>query len=143
MTGARMGRDLEDGTGALVVPALLGLAVAGVLELAIFVVVASVALTTSDLSVRFGTADTVRMSVAGAAGLGIACAAGAWVCGRRCRIRDIGARRARRAAVITGCLAAALALLLGMGLALRWETLPIYLVLVSAGIWLGAVRGSA
>jgi hypothetical protein len=80
----------------------------------------------------------LRVAAAGALGVALACGVAARVCRWRCRGRDVGARSARRAALLAGGLTGVVVLGPGLALALRWQTLPLYL----AGVVLGSIGGA-
>lgn len=133
------GGDLyQDGAGALVLPVAVGLAVAFVTYLALYALIVSMALAKADDGRPFTAGRGVVVGVQGAMALGVASALGAWLTGRRVRLRDVPLSRARRVALLTGAILAAAVLLLGLSLALRPVTVPIYLLAVAGGTLLGS-----
>ena len=135
------GAEIPESAAHLVLPALLGVVLAGVVQLVMFALVLAVTLATFDYNRDFGTGDAVVISIFGAIGLGVACALGAWVCARRARLRQVPASWVRRAALATGLGVGVLAVVLGLALAVRGVTIPIYAAGVIAGSVLGARFG--
>jgi len=123
----------QDGVGGLVLPVLLGLSVAVVTYLALFLVILSIAFAQFDYRHAFSTADALAIGVQGGLALGLVCALGSWLSGRRAQLRDVAPSLARRAGWATGAMVTGLVLLLGLAPALRLVTVPIYLLLAVAG----------
>jgi hypothetical protein len=126
----------------LVLPVAVGLAVAFVIYLVLYAVIVSMALAKAGDGRPFTASSSVVVGVQGALALGVASALGAWLTGRRVRLRDVTLSRARRVALLTGVILTAVVLLLGLSLALRPVTVPIYLLAVAGGTMLGSALGT-
>lgn len=128
----------RDGMTELLLPLVLGLAVALVTYLVMFGVVLWIALARFDYDHAFGTGDALAIGVQGALALGLACALAAWLSRRRAQLRDVSQTLARRAGLLAGVILTLVVLMLGLVPALRLVTAPIYLVAVIAGTLIGA-----
>ena len=132
----------QDGAGALVLPVAVGLVVAFVTYLALYAVIVSLALAKADDGRPFTSGSGVVVGIQGALALGVASALGAWLTGRRVSLRHVTRSRARGVALLTGAILAAVVLLLGLSLAVRPLTVPIYVLAVVGGTMLGSALGT-
>jgi hypothetical protein len=132
----------DRGPGRRLTPALAGLGAGLVVHLTALAVLGAVVLRnaspdTSIGATGVGTGFLLLVAGPGALGLALACAVAARVCLWRCRTRQVPAAAGRRTALIVGSVLGTALVTVGLVLALRWTTLPLYVLGAAAGTALG------
>jgi hypothetical protein len=128
----------HEGVRALLVPSALGVTIGTLVHLLGFVIVTEIVIASTDPGEQLAGSRVLGIAVAAAGSLALACAMAARTCSRRGSARRVEPRMLRRTSLVLGLSFGCVVLLLGLTLALRWTTLPIYLVAVVLGSAVGA-----
>jgi hypothetical protein len=117
-----------------VLPVVVGLLAGLAVQCAAFVALLATTLR-ADVDLDSGsTSFTTRLAVAGTLGIALATGVAARVCSWRCQGHDLTPRAVQLGALLAGGATGAVCLGLGLAIALRWPTLPLYLAGIAGGI---------